>query len=175
MVVGQVSKMVGAAVKRKEDPRLIAGAGSFTDDIQPRGTAYMEVLRSTHAHARIRRVDTSAAIQHPGVLAVLTGQEVNQTCKTPFPLFALMDGMRVVDRWPMATEMASFLGEPLAVVAATSAGAARDALALIQVDYEPLAAVVDMEGAAEAVETPQGGLNLVVEPLKGVECGEEGL
>ena len=149
MVTGQVSKMLGASVKRKEDPRLITGEGKFTDDAQLRGMAYIVVLRSDHAHARIGRIDVSRAVRHPEVLAVMTGQEVNQLCKTPFPLYGLVDGMKRVDRWPMATDKVSFVGEPLAAAVATSLGAARDALELIEVDYQPLPPVVDMERAVE--------------------------
>ena len=148
MATGQVSKMVGASVKRKEDPRMITGAGSYTDDIQPKGAKYMEVLRSPHGHARIRRIDTVRAAQSSGVVAVLTGKDVNSQCKIPFPLYAIMDQMHQVDRWPVATEVVRFVGEPVAVVAANSAAAARDALDLIEVDYEPLPAAVDLEASA---------------------------
>ena len=61
------SRYVGARVKRKEDPRLITGAGSYVDDIQPRGLLYVEILRSPYAHARIRSIDTAAAKQQPGI------------------------------------------------------------------------------------------------------------
>ncbi len=149
MVTGQVSKMMGASVKRKEDPRLITGEGKYTDDVQLKGMAYMAVLRSPHAHARIRRVDVSRAQRHPGVLSVLTGEEVNKACKTPLPLFSLLPGMKAKDRWPIATDKVNFVGELVAVVVATSRDAARDALELIEVDYQPLPAVVDMEKATQ--------------------------
>jgi len=78
MVSGQGSKLIGAAVKRKEDPRLITGAGKYTADVQLRGMTYMAVLRSPHAHAHIRQIEAARALQQPGVLAVLTGPEVAQ-------------------------------------------------------------------------------------------------
>ena len=149
MVTGQVSKMIGATVKRKEDPRLITGEGKYTDDVQLVRMTYMTVLRSPHAHARIRSIDISKAEQHPEVLAVVTGKEVKDACTTPFPLFALVDNQNRVDRWPSAVEKVRYVGEPVAAVAATSRGAAKDALELIEVDYEPLPAVVDMEKAME--------------------------
>ena len=149
MVTGQVSKMIGATVKRKEDPRMITGEGKYTDDVQLKGTTYMAVLRSPHAHARIGLIDASRAHQDPEVLAVVTGPEVNQLCKMPFPLFGQIPGMKSVGRWPMATDKATIVGEPVATVVATSRGAARDALDLIEVEYEPLPAAVDMERAAE--------------------------
>ena len=149
MVSGQVSKMVGASVKRKEDPRLITGEGKYTDDVKLPGMTYMEVLRSPYAHASIRGIDASNALQQPEVLAVLTGLEVNQQCSEPFPLYGLIDDQRVKDRWPMATEKANFVGEPVALVVAESREAAKDALELVEVDYDPLPAVVDMEKAVE--------------------------
>ena len=79
MVSGQVSKLIGAAVKRKEDPRLITGEGKYTGDVQLSGMTYMAVLRSPHAHAHIRRIDAARALQQPGVLAVLTGHRGRAT------------------------------------------------------------------------------------------------
>ena len=149
MVTGQISKMIGASVKRKEDPRFITGKGQYTDDVQLKGMAYMEVLRSPHSHARIVRINTATAEEHPEVVAVISGRELVAKCKEPFPLFALMDGMKRMPRWPMATDKAVFVGEAVAAVVANSRGAARDALELIEVDYEPILAVVDMEKAAE--------------------------
>jgi carbon-monoxide dehydrogenase large subunit len=145
MVTGQVSKMMGASVKRKEDPRLITGQGKYTDDVQLRNMAYLAILRSPHAHAHIRRVDATRALQHPDVLAVAIGQQINQQCQTPFPLFAPLPEMKVKDRWPMATDKVTFVGELVAAVVARSREAARDALELIQVDYAPLPAIVDLE------------------------------
>ena len=81
MVAGQGAKLIGAAVKRKEDPRLITGAGKYTGDVQLSGMTYMAVLRSPHAHAHIRRIDAARARQQPGVLVVLTGHEVAQQCQ----------------------------------------------------------------------------------------------
>jgi len=147
MVMGQVSKMIGATVKRKEDPRLISGEGRFTADVQLMGMAYMMVLRSPHAHALIRRIDTSKAKGHPGVLAIVVGEDVNGKCRVPLPLFALLPDMKIKDRWPMATSKVNFVGEPVAAVVADSLATARDALDLIKVDYSPLPAVVDMERA----------------------------
>src|SRR2546427_11262603 len=86
MVSGQGSTLIGAAVKRKEDPRLITGAGKYTGDVQLRGMTYMAVLRSPHAHAHLRRIDAARARQQPGVLAVLTGHEVAHPGQRPFRL-----------------------------------------------------------------------------------------
>jgi len=158
--------MIGAAVKRKEDPRLITGEGKYTGDVQLSGMTYMAVLRSPHAHAHIRRIDAARALQQPGVLAVLTGQEVEQHCQRQFRLAGVRDGMHTKSRWPMATAVAKYAGEPVAAVLATSSGRAQDALAMIDVEYESLPAVMDLEQAVE------GGAPLVHEDLGTNLCVE---
>ena len=128
MIAGQVSKLIGARVKRKEDPRLITGEGKFTDDVILPGMAYMAVLRSPYAHARIQSIDTSQAAAHPDVLGVMTGAEVNERCSEPFPLFAILPDMKYPERWPMAATKANYVGEPVAAVVASSRATARDAI-----------------------------------------------
>src|SRR5215831_14470958 len=135
MVAGQGSKLIGAAVKRKEDRRFITGAGKYTGDVQLSGMTYMAVLRSPHAHAHIRRIETARARQQSGVLAVLTGHEVAHQCQRPFRLAGVRDGMHTKSRWPMATTVAKYAGEPVAAVVATSRECAQDTLALIEVAY----------------------------------------
>jgi len=147
MVSGQGSTLIGAAVKRKEDPRLLTGAGTYTGDVQLRGMTYMAVLRSPHAHAHIRRIEPARARQQPGVLAVLIGHEVAHQCQRPFPLAGVRDGMHTKSRWPLATAVAKYAGEPVAAVVATSRERAQDALDLIEVEYETLPAVMDLEKA----------------------------
>ena len=149
MLSGQTPRMVGASVKRKEDPRLIIGEGKYTDDVQLRGMVHMAVLRSPHAQARILGIDASKALECPDVLMVLTGAEAQEHWTMQFPLEGVEEGMRVKARWPLAVDVARYVGEPVAAVAAASSGAARDALDLIDVDYAPLPPVVDMEKAAE--------------------------
>ena len=150
MLSSQTPRMVGASVKRKEDPRLIIGEGKYTDDVQLRGMVHMAVLRSPHAHARILGIDASNALERPDVLMVLTGEEAQEHWKMQFPLVGVQEGMRAKARWPLAVDVARYVGEPVVAVAAASSGAARDALDLIDVDYAPLPPVVDMEKAAEA-------------------------
>jgi carbon-monoxide dehydrogenase large subunit len=142
-------KLVGKPVRRKEDFRLIQGEGRYAADIQPRDVAEMMALRSPHAHARIRHIDASAARAMPGVLAVMTGAEFNALCDAQLPVAGVRDHMKVVSRWPMAADTARYEGEPVAVVVAEDAYIGRDALDLIEVDYEPLPAVVDPEQALE--------------------------
>ena len=148
MASNQQTQMIGAAVKRKEDPRLLMGDSMYTGDVDLKGMVHMAVLRSPHGHARIRNIDVSQARSHPQVLAVLTGEEVKEQCQSQFLLFAVKEETRTHSRWPMAVETAKYVGEPVAVVVAASATAAVDALELIEVDYEPLPAVIDIEAAA---------------------------
>ena len=150
MVTGEATKLVGTEMRRKEDPRFITGEGKYTDDVHLRGIVYMAVLRSPHAHAHIRRIDTSKARQHPEVLAVLTGEDVETRCKAPLPLVGLEEDMHPKTRWAMATGKVRMVGEPVAAVAATSRGAAKDALELVEVEYEALPSVNDIERALEA-------------------------
>src|SRR5438046_8924544 len=74
---------IGSRVARKEDPRLVTGEGTFTDDVMLQGMAYLTLVRSPHAHARIRRIDTDAAKKEPGVVAVLTGKDLEATGMLP--------------------------------------------------------------------------------------------
>ena len=147
---GDRERLVGASVRRKEDYRLIQGEGRYTGDIMPANAAVMLVLRSPHAHARIRRIDCAAARALPGVVAVVTGAEFNATCAAQLPLAGVLEHMKAVSRYPMAAEVPKYEGEPVAAVVAENAYIARDALELIEVDYDPLPAVVDLEGALEA-------------------------
>ena len=170
-----VQKMIGARIKRKEDPRLITGQGKFTDDVYPRGAVHMAVLRSPHAHARILNIDTSKAKAYPGIVAVITGAEVNDRCLTTFRLFGVREGMNARSRWPMASDVARYLGEPVVAVVATSLSAAWDAVELIDVSYEALPAVVDMEQAMESDSTlvhPDFSTNLAVQSSN--EVGDVG-
>ena len=143
-------KLVGASVARKEDFRLIQGEGRYTGDIQPREAAVMAVLRSPHAHARIRSIEADPARNLPGVLAVVAGAEFNAACAAQLPVAGVREHMTVRSRWAMADDLARYEGEPVAVVVATDAYVARDALDLIEVDYEPLPATVDCERALDA-------------------------
>ena len=167
--------MIGARIKRKEDPRLITGQGKFTDDVYPRGAVHMAVLRSPHAHARILNIDTSKAKAYPGIVAVITGVEVNDRCLTTFRLFGVREGMNARSRWPMASDVARYLGEPVVAVVATSLSAAWDAVELIDISYEALPAVVDMEQAMESDSTlvhPDFSTNVAVQSSN--EVGDVG-
>jgi len=138
---------VGQPLKRKEDPRLIQGLSHYTDDFHPAGACSMMVLRSPYAHARIKSIDTAAARALPGVLAVITGADIGQL--GTIPCGADLPGMKRPVFTLLATDKVRFVGHPVAAVAAEDQYIAKDALDLIEVDYDPLPAVVDPEKAIE--------------------------
>ena len=138
---------IGARFARKEDPRLITGDATFTDDVMLQGMAYMTLVRSPHAHARIRRIDTAAAKKEPGVVAVLTGKELEATGM--LPVFITVPGMNGSKHMPIATDKARYAGDAVVAVVADSRDAAKRAADLIAVDYEPLPVVVDATKALE--------------------------
>jgi 2-furoyl-CoA dehydrogenase large subunit len=138
-------RWVGAPVPRKEDARLVAGRGTYLDDLARPGQLHAAFLRSPHAHARIVEVDTRAAAALPGVHAVLTGAEAARLSQPIRPLIPTPVPLR---DWCLAVDRARFAGEPVAAVAAVDRATAEDAVERITVTYEPLPAVVDPEVAA---------------------------
>ena len=140
---------MGKSVRRKENFRLIQGKGIYAGNVQAIGAVALAVLRSPHAHARIPSIDSSAARNLPGVLAVVTGVEFNAAFATQPPAAGVREHMKVVSRWPMAADTSRYEGEPVAVVVAGDAYVARDALELIVVDHQRLPAVVDCERPLE--------------------------
>jgi carbon-monoxide dehydrogenase large subunit len=142
-------KPIGQSVRRKEDDRLLRGQGAFSADIVLPGMVWAHFIRSPYAHARIRRIDASAALAQPGVLAVLTGADVHPRYH-PLPnVVSVRDAQGNESAWAtfylMATDKARYAGEIVAVVVAKDAQAARDAADLVVVDYEPLPVVNDPE------------------------------
>jgi len=150
-VAEQPTKMVGQALKRREDPRLITGKGNFIDDIKLTGMLHAAVLRSPYAHARIGSIDAEAARKLPGVVAVITGDEIAKE-QNPLPCaWAAGRGTQNNVNTPraLAVDTVRFVGEGVAMVVAESPYIAYDALDLIEVDYEPLDVVVDAELATK--------------------------
>lgn len=145
------STTLGTPLKRKEDPRLICGLSHYTDDFHPAGACRMMVLRSPYAHARITRIDASAARAFPGVLAVITGADLAASAQ--IPCAADIPGMKRPVFPLLAADKVRFVGHPVACVVAEDQYIAQDALDLIEVDYDPLPAVVDPEKAIEAGAT----------------------
>jgi carbon-monoxide dehydrogenase large subunit len=149
------SQWIGKPMRRLEDAHLLTGQGRFTDDVRPEGAAHVAFLRSPHAHARIARLDTAAAQAAPGVLAVFTGADVAGDGVGPIPFTHLhkrQDGTPIVapPRMPITADEARFVGDAVAMVVAQTRNQARDAAEMIEIDWEPLAAVADLPGAARA-------------------------
>src|SRR6266545_2868828 len=151
-------KYVGAEVRRKEDPRLLAGRGQFVDDLAPAGCLHAAVLRSLHAHARIKAIRIEAARRHHDVRAVFTFDDLADRLK-PLPTAGVAPPalqqrvgfqVRTAPQYPLARGIVRYVGEPVAILVADSRYAAEDALALIEVDYEPLPVIADVERGLEA-------------------------
>jgi aerobic carbon-monoxide dehydrogenase large subunit len=136
---------LGRARTRVEDRRLVTGHGRFVEDVPLPGTLQMAVVRCPHPHARIVGIDTAAARAVPGVLAVLTGADVPPIAR--LPIVPLVPNLKVPPYEPLAVSVARAAGQPVAVVVAENRGAAADAAALVDVEYEPLDAVADAEAA----------------------------
>jgi aerobic carbon-monoxide dehydrogenase large subunit len=135
---------IGESVKRKEDARFIRGRGSYVDDVKLPGMLHMELLRSPFAHAKIRSIDSSAATALPGVIAVVTGELMAEHGLAWMP--TLSGDTQAV----LATDKVRFQGQEVAAVVATDAYTAKDALELIEVDYDPLPAVTSPQEALES-------------------------
>ncbi|HEY7201371.1 MAG TPA: aerobic carbon-monoxide dehydrogenase large subunit [Candidatus Dormibacteraeota bacterium] len=132
---------IGESIKRKEDARFLRGRGNYLDDITLPNTLHMAILRSPHAHARIRSIDASAASASPGVIAVVTGELMAQHGLAWMP--TLSGDTQAV----LATDKVRFQGQEVAAVVAESKYAAEDAVGLIEVDYEVLPVVVSPQAA----------------------------
>jgi aerobic carbon-monoxide dehydrogenase large subunit len=148
------TRTFGQRIKRNEDPRLLTGQALYVDDVNLPGMLHAAFVRSPYAHARILKIDVSAALQRPGVVAVYTAADLGDYWK-PGPLLVSpppVEGAIFNERTqvPLGKEMVRFAGEPVVMVLAESRYIAEDALADIQIDYEPMQAVVDLEKALEA-------------------------
>jgi carbon-monoxide dehydrogenase large subunit len=151
--------LLGTSVRRVEDPDLLTGRGTYIGNLRVDGMARAVFVRSPIAHARITGIDTSAASQAPGVLAVLTAADLGVR---PFHGFMVLN--QACARPPLAEGKVRFVGEGVAIVVAETEAAAMDAAELVEVDYEPLDAVVDMEAAladGAPLQFEELGTNLV--------------
>jgi carbon-monoxide dehydrogenase large subunit len=143
---------IGASVRRKEDYRFVTGSGKYTDDVQVPGQTYAYFLRSPHAHATIRSIDTSAARSAPGVIAVLTGEDLAADNVGSVPcgwLITDVNGqpMKEPPHPALAQGKVRYVGDQVALVVAATYLQAKDAAELIQVDYDALPAVADARDA----------------------------
>ena len=142
-----VTRMFGASVKRREDPRLITGQGLYTDDFKFPGMVQMVMLRSPYAHARILRIDTSKAKAHPGVVGVFTAQDLSGVAPMPCAWLLPDSDLKVPVYTALASDKVRFVGDAVAIVVAENSYIADDALDLIDVEYEELPSVTNQEDA----------------------------
>jgi carbon-monoxide dehydrogenase large subunit len=140
------TRLFGKAIKRREDPRFVTGRGQYVDDVKLPGLTYAAFVRSPHAHARIRRIDAGRARGIAGVVAVFTGDDVKVGS---LPCGWMLPDIKVPPRPVLAHGRVRYVGEPVAVVVAESAYAARDGAQAVDVDYEPLPAVANPRRAHE--------------------------
>ena len=142
-------QFVGAKVVRREDPRLLSGAGNYVADIKRHGMLHMAFRRSDHAHAAIRNIDVEAALALPGVVAVYTGGDI-AAMANPYQATSRMKNYQATFIPPLAVNKVRYVGEAVVAVVAESRYVAEDALALIDIDYDPLTVLVDPEEALKS-------------------------
>src|SRR5262249_11861428 len=140
---------VGAALSPRETKKLVLGRGSYIGDLTAPGMLHAAFVRSPHAHARIRAIDVAAARSQPGIAAVLTGHELGRVT-APLRIAPPIEGLLPMEMTTLPTENVRFVGAPVACVIGEQGYQVEDACALVQVQYEPLAAVVDAELAQDA-------------------------
>lgn len=155
-----MSAAVGRSVRRKEDHRLLTGRGKFAADVRLPGMLHGAVLRSTHAHARLGEIRAKAALERPGVVAVVTAQDLGAIGRIPVRLGPRPSVVACLQP-PLAREKVRYVGEPVAFVVAESRYVAEDALELVEVDYDALPVVSDarraVEGGAPVLHEAIGG------------------
>jgi carbon-monoxide dehydrogenase large subunit len=143
-------KFVGQPVLRKEDPALLKGEGSFVDNMVMPAMLHMAVVRSPYAHARIVEVDVSKALEIPGVVGAWSGADLADAWAGPLPMvWPITEDIKASDHWPLTKDKARFQGDGVAVVVAETRGIAGDAAEAVEVEYEPLDAVLDIEEAGK--------------------------
>ena len=150
-----VERVLGKAIKRKEDPRFITGKGNYVDDVKLPGATWAAFVRSPHASARIRKIDTSAAKQHPGVVAVYTGADMTGVNSLPCgwdlrkekKIPGVVQDLAMVPHMPLSSDAARHVGDPVAVVIAETQSAATDAAEKVVVDWDVQKSVTDTQRA----------------------------
>src|SRR5258707_6091713 len=157
-----IGNYVGASVKRVEDPRFLTGQGRYVDDLKFPNMAHAAFLRSPYPHARIT-VDASEARALPGVVAIFTAADLVGVVN-PIQVDASLPGAKPLPYTALASEKVRFVGDPIAMVIAESRYIAEDAIELIQVDYDPLPPVPNMQVALDPTSAPifeEAGDNIV--------------
>ena len=139
---------IGSRIRRKEDLRLLRGIGKYVGDIHRPGMVHAAILRSTHAHARLLKIEAGAALKLPGVIGVLTAADMPGVKTIPMRT-GVIPGLERSQQAPIATTKVRYVGDPIAVVVAESRYLAEDALELIDVEYHPLGAVTDARASMQ--------------------------
>ena len=149
-------RYTGASIKRSEDPRILTGAGRYVDDIKLPGMLHAAFVRSPLAHARVLSMEVSAARALPGVVAVLTGAEIEEiTVPGPDALMALIGGEGPTPEFTLlATDKVRFAGDPVAIVIAESRYVAEDGCELVEVEYDALPPVTNASFALDPGSPP---------------------
>src|SRR5581483_3880234 len=157
---------VGRSVVRPQTARLVAGRGTYTDDVAVPRLLHVAFVRSLHAHARMVSIDTAEAAALPGVVAVVTGRELAGRCEPWVGVLKNYAGMKSAPQYPLAVDKAVWQGEPVVAVVAESRALAEDGCARVRIAWEPLPPVVDAEAALAPGATvihPELGDNLMLE------------
>ena len=141
-------RVVGTSVKRKEDASLLRGRGTFVDNLTLPGMVYLAVVRNPYPHARIKGVSLDSARAAEGVVAAFSGADLAEDWAGGLPCaWPVTEDIKTPTHWPVAIDEARYQGDPVAVVVAESRALAKDAAELVEVDYEPLPSVADLEKA----------------------------
>jgi carbon-monoxide dehydrogenase large subunit len=151
------ARLLGASIKRREDPRFITGKGNFTDDLKLPGMTYAAFVRSPHAHAKVAGIDTSKAKSSPGVVAVFTGKDMTGVNSLPCGwdlnkgknIPGVVHDLVIVPHMPLTSDVTRHVGDPVAVVIAESQDAANDAAELVAVQWQPLPSVTATDRATQ--------------------------
>ncbi len=148
MAATETETYIGQSVARKEDAALLTGQSRFIDDLTLPGMVWVSVVRSPFAHATIKSVDVSKAREAEGVVAAFTGADLAEDWAATLPcVWLVTEDTKQPNHWPLATDKARYQGDGVAVVIAESRALAKDAAELVDVEYEPLPAVIDPEEA----------------------------
>ena len=157
--------VIGSSVKRKEDAALLLGRGTYVENLSVPGMVYMAVVRSPYAHARVKSVNLDAALAAEGIVAAFSGADLASDWAGPLPMaWPVTEDTKNPPHYPLTTEVARYQGDGVAVVVAETRALAKDAAELVEVEYEQLPAVADVEKALA------DGAPLVHEDLGTNEC-----
>src|SRR5579859_6057365 len=154
-----VTTMIGAKIHRREDPRLVSGRGRYVDDMQPTRVLHAAFVRSPFGHARIKRIELTEALKAPGVAAAYTARDFEGILSGAIPVTNsfVADKKQAIGWAYFAKDETRYQGEIVAVVLADERYQAADAAALVNVDYEPLPPVTDLDAASKGGPTAHTG------------------